>query len=93
MRYARGSSFSLHVWLQEDLSEQPVRFFVSEIVREKIFEQYQQDVPYCVTVSVWLSFMFVKGLLTDGYGKAYKNVQSHCQGQYSKFFRGLFCQN
>ncbi len=32
------------------VSEQPERFFVSEIIREKIFLQYEQEIPYCVQV-------------------------------------------
>ncbi len=34
------------------ISEHPERFFVSEIVREKILEQYQQEIPYSVQVNV-----------------------------------------
>jgi GTP-binding protein Era len=34
------------------VSEHPERFFVAEIVRERIFELYRQEIPYCTTVSV-----------------------------------------
>ncbi|KAK9820197.1 hypothetical protein WJX72_007370 [[Myrmecia] bisecta] len=34
------------------VSEQPERFFVSEIIREKIFEQFREEIPYCSTVQV-----------------------------------------
>jgi GTP-binding protein Era len=34
------------------LSEQPERFFVAEIIREKIFERYRQEVPYATQVNV-----------------------------------------
>ncbi|MDT8325634.1 MAG: GTPase Era [Bacteroidota bacterium] len=34
------------------LSDQPERFFVSEIVREKIFEQFRQEVPYATEVYI-----------------------------------------
>jgi len=37
---------------KEYLSEHPERFFVAEIIREKIFELYSQEVPYCS--SVWV---------------------------------------
>jgi GTP-binding protein Era len=37
---------------EEDLSAQPVRFFVAELVRETIFEQYEKEVPYSVAVKV-----------------------------------------
>lgn len=34
------------------LSEQPVRFFVSELIREQLFLLYQQEIPYSSTVDV-----------------------------------------
>jgi GTP-binding protein Era len=37
---------------QEVVSEQPQRFFVTEIIREKIFLMYDHEVPYCTQVSV-----------------------------------------
>jgi GTP-binding protein Era len=37
---------------EEDVSSQPVRFFVAELVRETIFEQYEKEVPYSVAVKV-----------------------------------------
>lgn len=36
----------------EMLSEHPERFFVSEIVREKLFEQFRHEVPYAVAVNI-----------------------------------------
>lgn len=32
------------------MSEHPERFFVAEIIREKVFQLYQEEVPYCTTV-------------------------------------------
>lgn len=37
---------------KDQVSEHPERFFVAEIVRERIFEMYHQEVPYCTTVTV-----------------------------------------
>ena len=34
------------------LSEQPQRFFVSELIRERILEQYHQEIPYSVEVNI-----------------------------------------
>ena len=34
------------------ISEHPERFFVSEIIREKIFELYRQEIPYATQVNV-----------------------------------------
>ncbi|MFH1051447.1 MAG: GTPase Era [bacterium] len=36
----------------ELLSDQPVRFFVSEIIRETIFKSYQKEVPYSTEVVI-----------------------------------------
>ena len=32
--------------------EHPERFFVSEIIREKVFEKFRQEVPYSVAVTI-----------------------------------------
>jgi GTP-binding protein Era len=34
------------------VSEHPERFFVAEFIRERIFEQYRQEIPYATTVAV-----------------------------------------
>ncbi len=34
------------------ISEHPERFFVAEIIREKIFAFYQQEIPYSTTVNI-----------------------------------------
>ena len=34
------------------ISEHPERFFVAEIVREKVFQQYHEEIPYSVQVNV-----------------------------------------
>ena len=36
----------------DDLSDMPTKFFVSELIREKIFELYQEELPYHATVLV-----------------------------------------
>ncbi|KAH1260319.1 GTPase ERA-like, chloroplastic [Glycine soja] len=38
--------------LQDIVSEHPERFFVAEIVREKIFMQYRNEIPYACQVNV-----------------------------------------
>lgn len=43
----------LSMWFtmfQDIASEHPERFFVGEIVREKIFVQYRQEIPYSCQV-------------------------------------------
>lgn len=37
---------------EDQLSEHPVRFFVSELIREQIFLQYAQEIPYSTTVTI-----------------------------------------
>ena len=37
---------------KDQLTDRPERFFVSEIVREKILENYHQEIPYSVEVEV-----------------------------------------
>lgn len=44
------TSFFLNSGSQGIASEHPERFFVAEIVREKIFLQYRDEVPYACQV-------------------------------------------
>lgn len=37
---------------EDEISSQSVRFFVAELVRETVFEQYAEEVPYSTTVKV-----------------------------------------
>ena len=37
---------------KEMISEHPERFFVAEIIREKILEQYSQEIPYSTQVNI-----------------------------------------
>lgn len=37
---------------KDQLTDRPERFFVSEIIREKILENYHQEIPYSVEVNV-----------------------------------------
>ena len=39
---------------QDVVAQQSERFFVAEILREKIFLQFAQEVPYCTAVSTRL---------------------------------------
>jgi GTP-binding protein Era len=36
----------------EDLSDNPERFFVAEIIREAIFERYKKEIPYATCVAI-----------------------------------------
>jgi GTP-binding protein Era len=37
---------------EEDLAVQTVRFFVAELIRETIFEEYGQEIPYATAVRI-----------------------------------------
>ncbi len=37
---------------KDEMTDKPERFFVSEILRGKIFENYDQEIPYCTEVVV-----------------------------------------
>lgn len=37
---------------KEEISDRPMRFFVSEMIREKIFLHYKKEIPYATQVSV-----------------------------------------
>ncbi len=37
---------------KDDITDRPMRFFVAEMVREKILMNYQQEIPYSVEVEV-----------------------------------------
>lgn len=49
---ARRLPESPFLYPEDDVSSQPVRFFVAELVRETIFELYEKEVPYSVAVKV-----------------------------------------
>ena len=37
---------------KEMISEHPERFFVAEIIREKVYQQYHEEIPYSVQVNI-----------------------------------------
>ena len=43
---------SHYLYPEDDLSAQPVRFFVAELVRESAFELFEKEVPYSIAVKV-----------------------------------------
>lgn len=49
---ARRLPVSEYLYPEEDVSSQSMRFFVSELVRETVFELYSQEVPYSVAAKV-----------------------------------------
>lgn len=51
-RVARHLPESPFLYPEDEISTQPVRFFVAELVRETVLEQLQDEVPYSVAVQV-----------------------------------------
>jgi GTP-binding protein Era len=49
---ARRLPVSEFLYPEDDVSSQPVRFFVAELIRESVFELYSQEVPYSVATKV-----------------------------------------
>ena len=41
-----------HLYPDDDIAVAPVRFFVAELVRETVFEQFRQEIPYSVICRV-----------------------------------------
>jgi len=52
--YSRRSTYIVNEpgLVRQVLSEQPERFFISEIIREKIFLNYRKEVPYSTQVDI-----------------------------------------
>lgn len=87
---------------KDALTDKSERFFVSEIIREKIFSNYQKEIPYSVEVGVELfkeddtminikaviicSRETQKGILIGKGGLALKKVGSQARFDIEKFF-------
>jgi GTP-binding protein Era len=83
------------------LSEQPVRFFVAEMIREQLFLLYHQEIPYSSTISIvqyderddldYISADVVvnresqKGILIGKGGKAIKKLGKSAREVIQKF--------
>lgn len=51
---------------QDIISEHPERFFVAEIIREKIFLQYRNEIPYvCQVVMKFILYLWFTDLATS----------------------------
>ena len=73
---------------KDQLTDKPARFFVSEIVREKILLYYSKEIPYSVEVRVE-SFKETDNLIRIGIGHqgvALKKVSTESRKALEKFF-------
>ena len=87
---------------KDQLTDKPARFFVSEIIREKILLYYDKEIPYSVEVSVERfkedekhihinAFIYVerdsqKGIIIGHQGVALKKVSTEARKALEKFF-------
>ena len=87
---------------KDQLTDKPARFFVSEIIREKILLYYDKEIPYSVEVSVerfkeddkhihinaviYVERESQKGIIIGHQGVALKKVSSEARKTLEKFF-------
>ena len=87
---------------KDQLTDKPARFFVSEIVREKILLYYDKEIPYSVEVGVeqfkedkthihinvviYVERDSQKGIIIGHNGKALKKVATEARKSLEKFF-------
>ena len=87
---------------KEEMTDKPERFFVSEILRGKIFENYDREVPYCTEVVVESfkeeetiiriqTLIFVerptqKSILIGKKGAALKKTATEARREMERFF-------
>jgi len=86
---------------KDQLSEHPVRFFVSEIIREEVFLLFHQEIPYSTTVEIIeydaredIDHIFAeiivnaesqKGIIIGKGGKAIKRLGSRARQKIQRF--------
>ena len=87
---------------KDQLTDKPAKFFVTEIIREKILRYYDKEVPYSVEVVVERfkedekkihinAIIYVerdsqKGIIIGHQGQALKNVSTEARKRLEKFF-------
>lgn len=87
---------------KDQLTDKPARFFVSEIIREKILLYYDKEIPYSVEVGVerfeesdklikinaviYVERDSQKGIIIGHQGKALKKVATESRKALEKFF-------
>lgn len=86
---------------KEELTDRPQKFFVSEIIREKIFLNYSQEIPYCTEVEIdtykeeetiiriraiiYVSRDSQKGIIIGNKGEALKKVGTQARIDLEEF--------
>lgn len=86
-----------------ELTDRPERFFASEIIREKIFNNYKKEIPYSSEVSIedfleeskiikiratiYVERESQKGIIIGDQGKMLKKVGIEAREELEKFFK------
>jgi GTP-binding protein Era len=86
---------------KEEVTDLPVRFFVAEIIREKIFRNYEQEIPYATEVKVidfkeeaaltrisaeiYVERKSQKGIIIGSKGEALKKVGTQARKDIEEF--------
>ena len=87
---------------KDQLTDKPARFFVSEIIREKILRYYDKEIPYSVEVVVerfkeddrqihinaviYVERSSQKGIIIGHQGMALKNMSTEARKSLERFF-------
>jgi GTPase len=87
---------------EDNMSDRPEKFFASEIIREKIFLNYDQEVPYSTEVIIdsfkdeekivriraliYVERMSQKGIIIGKAGSSLKKVGIEARKDLEKFF-------
>lgn len=87
---------------KEEMTDMPARFFVNEIIREKILQNYDKEIPYSVEVEVeefkeeskriniraiiYVERTSQKGILIGNQGEALKKVGTQARLDIEAFF-------
>jgi GTP-binding protein Era len=87
---------------KEDLTDKPERFFAAEIIREKIFLNYSQEIPYScevmilgfkekpdmnvITAEIYVERDSQKGILIGKNGVSLKRIGIQARVEMEKFF-------
>lgn len=87
---------------KDQLTDKPARFFVTEIIREKILLYYDKEIPYAVEVAVesfkedarkivihaviYVERESQKGIIIGHQGKALKKVMTEARRSLERFF-------
>lgn len=93
--------FAPEYFPKDELTDRPLRFFISEIIREKILLNYHQEIPYCTEVivdtykeevniikiaaTIYVARDSQKGILIGEKGSAIKRLGTQAREDIEKF--------